>query len=68
VDSANSRLAGPRYLLQSLHYKVYLREPAHQQQVEQVLREELGEHTPMLFVQADVCRRELLVEIEALGL
>jgi chorismate lyase / 3-hydroxybenzoate synthase len=68
VDSANCRLAGPRHLLRSLHYKVYLRESAHQKQVEQVLREELGEHTPMLFVQADVCRRELLVEIEALGL
>lgn len=68
VDSANCQLATPRHLLQSLLYKVYLREPAHQQQVERILREELGEQTPILFVQADVCRRELLVEIEALGL
>jgi chorismate lyase / 3-hydroxybenzoate synthase len=45
--------------------KVYLRDPALAQPVEQRLRE-LYPHSEAIFVAADVCREELLVEIEAI--
>lgn len=44
--------------------KVYLREAGSAAQVESFLRENLQETTPFLILNADICREDLLVEID----
>lgn len=51
---------GPSSLL-----KVYLRRTVDLPAVKQVLRERLGHSVPTLILSADICRADLLVEIEA---
>ena len=50
-----------------LSYRVYVRHAADVAAVQQEVLKRTGE-APVHFVQADVCRQELLVEIEAFGL
>jgi chorismate lyase / 3-hydroxybenzoate synthase len=45
-------------------FKVYLRRPEYQPVVEARLRKAFGPELPIVYLQADICRRELLVEIE----
>lgn len=47
-------------------YKVYVRNPDQLISVRQALRDPLLNSSPILFLQGDLCRRELLVEIEGL--
>lgn len=68
VDAANERLGTRRYALERLHYKVYVRSAADQPLIEQALRGAVGAQAPVLYLQADICRRDLLVEIEAVGI
>jgi len=51
---------GPDSLL-----KVYLRHASDAARVERSLRERVGEDVPVLMLAADICRSELLIEIEA---
>ena len=51
---------GPDSLL-----KVYLRHASDAARVERSLRERVGEGVPVLMLAADICRSELLIEIEA---
>jgi enamine deaminase RidA (YjgF/YER057c/UK114 family) len=53
--------------LEDLVYKVYVRDPADFAEVNKVFRSRVGADVPALFVQAEVCRSDLLVEIEASG-
>ncbi|KAB2957796.1 MAG: hypothetical protein F9K18_12625 [Thermoanaerobaculia bacterium] len=48
--------------------RVYLRDPGTLARVEERLRRRLGERVPLLFVEADICRADLLVEIEGVAL
>ena len=67
LDEAN-RLAGSRqYSLDELKFKVYVRRPADLAVVEAALATVLGESASIVYLQADVCREDLLVEIEAAG-
>lgn len=68
VATANEHLGRARHAAARLCYKIYLRHPHDQLPVERELRLALGENVPMLFLHADICRRELAVEIEAVGL
>ncbi len=63
----NGRGGGACYAAERLRYKVYVRRPEDQPLIEQTLRREIGPAPPVLFLRADICRRELLVEIEAVG-
>ena len=56
------------WTLPRLHYKVYVRHASDWPQIEAELRSVVGDGAPVLALQADVCRSELLVEIEAVGL
>lgn len=47
--------------------KVYLRDPAHFPSIRQQLKRELSPELPVLYLQADICRRELLLEIEGVA-
>ena len=67
VDTANERIGGAPYALDRLHYKVYVRRPEHQPGIERELRRQIGEAARVLYLQADICRQDLLVEIEAVG-
>jgi chorismate lyase / 3-hydroxybenzoate synthase len=53
--------------LSDLSYRAYLRHATDYAAVQAVLAERLGPDARVEFVQADVCRAELLVEIEAVG-
>lgn len=70
VDEA-SRCSGRRYALPQLALTAYVRHAADAAPVRAQLSAALGADSPALrtlvIVQADVCRRELLVEIEAHG-
>jgi hypothetical protein len=48
-------------------YKVYVRNPADLPIVQSQLHTALGARAQVLYLQADVCRPDLLVEIEATG-
>ncbi|HYJ18281.1 MAG TPA: hypothetical protein VEW72_03825 [Burkholderiales bacterium] len=47
-----------------MQFKVYLREAAYQQLVEAKLRAAFGDASVIICLQADICRRELLLEVE----
>ncbi len=67
LAAANARLGDERYTLPRLSYKVYVRRPEDFPPVEQELRRTVGALAKTLFLKADICRRDLLVEIEAIG-
>jgi enamine deaminase RidA (YjgF/YER057c/UK114 family) len=68
VDVASAR-GSARFTLPGLHCTVYLRHPEHLALVRQGLQQRLGPEAALLrnavYLQADICRRDLLVEIEA---
>lgn len=66
VAEANrvSRLG--RFSLDGLSYRVYVRHAEHFEAVRRLLRQRCGD-APAVYLQADVCRAELLVEIEAMA-
>lgn len=69
VAQANDRLPeGERFLLSKLQLRVYVRHPEDAYAVRRELHVCLGKPLNLCFVQADVCRQELLMEIEATGL
>jgi enamine deaminase RidA (YjgF/YER057c/UK114 family) len=66
---AEARRATPACTLglPELAYKVYVRDTADFAAVEASVRAQVGAHAPAVFLHADVCRADLLVEIEACG-
>jgi chorismate lyase/3-hydroxybenzoate synthase len=48
--------------------RVYLRDPAAEEPVRRLLEPLLGRATPLVLVHADICRRELLLELEGVCL
>jgi enamine deaminase RidA (YjgF/YER057c/UK114 family) len=67
VTEANRVSAQHRFSSAALDYKVFIRDPADQPAVADAMARHLGAVPHAFYVQADVCRRELLVEIEAVG-
>ena len=66
LDEAN-RVGQRRFSLDGLKFKVYVRRPSDLGAIEGVLARWLRPSTPIVYLQADVCREDLLVEIEATG-
>ena len=67
VAEAN-RIAGrPVFVAEQLKYKAYLRHPGDLRIVVDELRQALQPAAPIVYLNADVCRADLLVEIEAVG-
>ncbi|MEA3151150.1 MAG: chorismate lyase / 3-hydroxybenzoate synthase [Gammaproteobacteria bacterium] len=62
-----NRIVGGRYTLDDLKFKVYVRQPSDLRAIEIALSSRLHARTSIVYVQADVCREDLLVEIEATG-
>jgi chorismate lyase / 3-hydroxybenzoate synthase len=67
LDEANRVDGTAQYSLHGLKLKVYVRRPSDLPAVEATLSESLRPATEVVYLQADVCREDLLVEIEAVG-
>ena len=67
LGEASRQAAGAEFALEQLAYKVYLRHERDLRACAAELSTALGPEAPIVFVRADVCRAELLVEIEAVG-
>ena len=46
--------------------KVYLRHPEHFDAARNTIKRHFGSEVPALYVQADICRSELLVEVDGI--
>ena len=55
-------------VVQDLRARGYLRHPEHLEAARRAVAADLPDLDSAIFLRADVCRRELLVEIEATGL
>lgn len=53
--------------LETLAYKVYVRDPGELPLIRAELESALGAGAALLYLKADICRRDLAVEIEAVG-
>jgi len=67
LREANRMVGSARYSLDGLKFKVYVRQPRDLDAIKSALAERLGAAVPIVYLRADVCREELLVEIEATG-
>jgi len=47
-------------------FKIYIRHPAHYPLVRDILNDQLPAHTQVQYLQGDMCRSELLVEVEGI--
>lgn len=67
LREANRMVGSARYSLDGLKFKVYVRQPRDLDAIKNALAQRLGAAAPIVYLRADVCREELLVEIEATG-
>jgi enamine deaminase RidA (YjgF/YER057c/UK114 family) len=67
LDQANHVVGSARYSLPGLKLKVYVRNPSDLPAIEATLSQLLRPAAGIVYLQADVCREDLLVEIEAVG-
>jgi chorismate lyase / 3-hydroxybenzoate synthase len=67
LNEANRVVGSPRYSLDTLKLKVYVRQPGDLAAIDAALTAALPRSTSVMYLQADVCREDLLVEIEATG-
>jgi chorismate lyase/3-hydroxybenzoate synthase len=67
LGEANRVSGAPRFGLETLAYKVYVRNSADLPLIQSQLHATLGREAQVVYLQADICRQDLLVEIEAIG-
>jgi enamine deaminase RidA (YjgF/YER057c/UK114 family) len=67
VAEANRQAPDADFRLDRLAYKVYVRHPDNLDAVRREIRQFIGGPVTAIYLQADVCRADLLVEIEASG-
>jgi enamine deaminase RidA (YjgF/YER057c/UK114 family) len=67
LAEANRVVGEPRYSLDALKFKVYVRQPQDLDAIRDALLASLQPSTSVVYLKADVCREDLLVEIEATG-
>jgi chorismate lyase/3-hydroxybenzoate synthase len=65
ITEANRQCGHQHYAADRLAYKVYVRNPSDLPAITAEVRTAVGQRAAVTYLQADVCRRELLVEIEA---
>lgn len=68
LAEANRRCRSVAYTLDELSYRVYVRHADDLGSAREVLAARLGSGVGLVFVQADICRADLLLEIEATAL
>lgn len=67
LAEANAASVETHFGLSDLHYKVYLRHASDLEAVRAELIRMIGSQLNVIYLQADVCREDLLLEIEATG-
>lgn len=67
LREANRLAAEPRYVPECLKYKVYVRRAGDLPAVQGALAAAVQPQAPVVYLHADICRDDLLVEIEAIG-
>jgi len=67
LEETNRVLGAPRYSLSAMTFKVYVRRPADLACIAAETAKILPGGVPIVYLRADVCREDLLVEIEASG-
>jgi enamine deaminase RidA (YjgF/YER057c/UK114 family) len=67
LEEAVRRTAIQALRLQTLAYKVYVRDPKDLPAIRAQLESAVGREATLLYLRADICRRDLAVEIEAVG-
>jgi len=65
LAQANRQASQPGFELANMHYKVYVRHSADLEKIRTELKRIIGTEPNAVYLQADVCRHDLLVEIEA---
>ena len=65
IDEANSRLNSSCFDSKNILYRVYVRHFSYKSVVEKEMQRILGHEMKAMFVKADICRQDLLLEIEA---
>ena len=65
LAEANRCASQPSFDLGNLYYKVYVRHPSDLPQIRSELSRIVGDALKAIYLQADVCRQDLLLEIEA---
>jgi enamine deaminase RidA (YjgF/YER057c/UK114 family) len=68
LSEANRVARGAHFDLAGLAYKVYVRRPEDLAVIQGELAATLGSQAQVIYLQADICRQDLLVEIEATGI
>ena len=68
LGEANRLADGAHFDLDALAYKVYVRRPSDLPVIQAQLASSLGPKAQIIYLQADICRQDLLVEIEATGI
>lgn len=67
VDAANEAAGTAAYSVEALKYKAYVRDTRDLAAIRAELDGGLRARAPITYLRADICRSELLVEIEAVG-
>lgn len=65
LAEANRRARHGKFELAAMQYKVYVKHPDDLAQIRAELESSIGPAFDVIYLQADVCRHELLIEIEA---
>ena len=65
LQETNRVTRGEEFTLETLAYKVYVRNPSDLPVIQKELHSALGSSVSAIYLHADVCRRDLSVEIEA---
>lgn len=65
IAEANRILGRQKFVLQDIFFRVYVRHPADLALVRNEMQRHIGHTLKAVFVQAEICRQELLLEIEA---
>lgn len=68
LGEANRVVGAARFALGSLAYKVYVRHSSDLPIIQAQIACAVGSSVRIVYLKADICRRDLLVEIEATGM
>jgi enamine deaminase RidA (YjgF/YER057c/UK114 family) len=67
VAAANETAGGAAFRMDEMRYNAYVRHPGDLNEVRAEIEHKLGADTEVAYLQADICRADLLVEVEAFG-
>ncbi|MBI4998898.1 MAG: hypothetical protein HZC22_18755 [Rhodocyclales bacterium] len=67
LESANGLTRSTPYAMSELSLRAYIRHAEDYPSVQAIVEAQVGTDAPVVYVQADICRHDLLVEIEAMA-